>query len=214
MRTILLSLAFSVLIISSAFAHPAEDLMPYDLPSGYGTQACGLSSELNLADLTFTCPYPQPEDLSAIERYMVAGAHGPNQSLLPWYLEVFQLVTMQYAQTGEVPPTLTPEVLTAAGKSAEDHALFFNPITGEPARLDAVEPSAGDMYIRPLNEDEMQYFAARVLEFNNAWYKQEQVDPATGEPRQVALVGKPMYVRLYGEAGVIHTGIHFISALH
>ena len=86
-----------------------------------------------------------------------------------------------------------------------------SPISGQYPRLDAREFSPGDFYIRPLTEDEKRHFASLSTEFEELWYEGLLRNPVSGEVRAVDLIGNTvLYVRVYGEYNVIHTGLHFV----
>lgn len=214
-----LGLLLTIVIVfplSGAWAHPADGYEPKELQPGYGTEDVGLGPECNINDLYFVRPYPDPSTLTDQEKYMLAGAQGgPPGTLRPWYEEIFQAVSGYYGRTGVLPAQFSAAIMRELAIDpndipAERLELFKSPLTGEFPRLDAVDFSAGDIYMRPVTEEEKRHLAEHVPHWHDIWFAGECLDVATGETKSVMLLSDVFYVRVYGLNDVIHTGIHFI----
>lgn len=197
-------------------SHPAEGCKPNPLHSAYGTKGLGLRADFNYGDLTFHAPYPDPETLTDMERYIVAGASaGDGKVLQPWKRQIIDIVMSLDHNTGSIPPALSLEVLEAAVLNLEEnpHAadIFKSPITGEFPRLDAVEFAPGQVYMRRLTDDEKRHFASLNPFFHGAWYEGIMIDQATGEKlSDLEMLSDVYYVRIYGEQGVLFSNIEYI----
>lgn len=192
-------------------AHPAERFIPRE-----NTSLGGATPEDNINDLTFLGldERPQASQLTALENYMLAGADDPATSqmaLLPWYLDVATAAGRIYDATGKLPAVLDDTALRSIPGweqvGEEELALYRNPLTGNWPRLDAVEPSPGDLYLRPLTEVEKQWLASRHLAYQKCWYEGLGFDSAAYESglayedcftKSERLVGQVYYLRMYG----------------
>jgi hypothetical protein len=203
--------------------HPAVEYTANELPAQYGTANYGLSADYNYGDLTFHAPYPDPQTLTDMERYMLGGAHSdtPGHALKPWVDHVFQTVSSLHMATGEVPADLSLETLRelpVAGDqpfdpTADHWNLFRSPITGEFPRLDAQDFSPGQVFIRELTEDEVAHFASVSPIYEQHWIDGVILDPETDEViDHVTLSSEIYYMRVYGVSDVIYSNIVYSLA--
>lgn len=197
-----------------AIAHPADDYQPRELQPGFGTEELGLGPECNINELYFVRPLPEPESLTRRERYILAGADNtPWGTMRPWYSEIQSAVSAYYENTGTMPREISASLLEANAGACEVPAdwleIFKSPINGRFPVLDAREFSAGDLYIRALTDEEMRYIADKVPQFDEIWFAGLMYEPQINQFKHVKLLNKPLYVRVYGEQQVIHTGIFF-----
>lgn len=203
----------------SAAEHPANGRLVSDLPADYGTAAYGLPASWSRGDLTFGGPYPAAAELLPPERYMLAGtqptAEGRTDDLPAWIESVADFCLDYYAQFSSIPDQLTAEEVQAllslqnAKPSVVENALSINPITGTAPRVKAREFSAGDLYVRALDMDEMKYFAQRQPDLDDAWFKGRSTDPVSGRVASVELLSGVLYVRAYGSHGVIYENLTY-----
>lgn len=193
--------------------HPASGQITGEPDQVYGTADYGFPVEYSRGDLTFGGAYPSVDQLMPPERYMLAGTMGVpngdgNESLPAWITSIEEFCIDYLALKSELPSQITADALIAvhgAGNQASvDHALMLNPITGKAPRLDAVMFSPGDLYVRALSSDEVDYYASRSLELRDLWIKGTYKDPATGRSGKVSLESPVFYVRAYGVQGVIY----------
>jgi hypothetical protein len=213
-----LAIAMLALIIPAVAlaSHPATGYEPNPLPHGYGTEGFGLTADFNYGDLTFHAPYPSPETLTDMERYIIAGtsASPSGGGLREWSRTLVHLVMAIDHNTGSIPPTLSLEVLEEAVLGLEENPegadIYKSPITGEFPRLDAVEFAPGQVYMRRLTEDEKQHFAGLMPLWHAAWYEGAYLDQSTGEKAgDLEMRSDVYYVRIYGEQDVIYSNIDF-----
>jgi hypothetical protein len=165
----------------------------------------GLTSELNREDLLFYAPFPK--DLSRVERVMVLGGTMNGTSISGWYREVLGECRSYYWRNGVVPTTLSPDILAenheTNEREAESYSFFKNPFSGGWVRCNAAEPSAGDIYCRPLNTEETQHVAQGDQQLSGI------LQGVAGGTTKLA--GEVWYVRIYGEGGrVIWAGVDYI----
>jgi hypothetical protein len=218
-RFVLLVLCATPLLVSAAASrlireHPANGQLTCEVDAAYGTEQYGLPAAWGTGDLTFGGPYPKPAELSAAERYMLAGTYASNgasgQSLAPW-VEMVQQLCLDYSErAGQLPALVSPAMVATAkgvsesGLQPEQLALYLNPFNGEFPRLDAAQFSPGDLYVRTLTEDEMRRFAQLNPVLGERWLEGQYREPGTGRLGRVSLQGGVLYIRAYGEHGVLY----------
>ncbi len=171
-------------------------------------------ANLSLGDLTFMPreDYPVFDELTQLEQYMLLGVTSSDMSeehgLMPWRDLIFSWVNKFYLEYAYIPEQLTPDVIRSIpgyeGYSDEMFAAERNPLTGEWPMLQAAEFSPGDLYIRPLTEDEIDYFVEngyRDLQNPGSW---------SGDASLVRTT--PVYYsRFYGYSGVLSNGFQYMS---
>jgi len=191
-------------------AHPADGMEPRDLPHAYGTERYGYSSEFNINDLTFTCPYPDPTRLTDAERYILSGARSADGNMMmPWFIDIFQMVNAMYIEGGTVPAELKLGEMRfmARGYDSDVYTTaydkFRSPITNEFPRLDATEFEPGQVYMRPLTGEEKAFFASKVDYLDDAWFKDRKYVDMLDKWVPAKLRGEAFYIRIYGERGVL-----------
>jgi hypothetical protein len=199
------------------WTHPCLAYETNPLPDAYGTLRYGWGSEANINDLTFVKPLPSPDSLTHEERYMLAGLkNGPTTvgRLPSWRSDLFSTVNTYYAKYHVIPDRLNEDMITnlygARTPANLQYEFLRSPITGEYPRLNATDFSPGDVYIRPLTDDEIQHFCKYDWMLNDLVQKHSLMDPAQG-PRTVSLMGSVFYVRIYGYKGVIDNSICFTA---
>ena len=209
-RLIITLTVMTLICTGIASAHPSDGMSPRDIPNAYGTERYGYSSEFNINDLTFTCPYPDPTGLTDVERYMLAGCTGDDGTfMVPWFVDIFQMVNAMYSESGTVPSELRLGEMRymARGYDSDSYQTaydkFRSPITNEFPRLDAVEFAPGQIYMRPLTADEMAFFASKVDYLDDAWNKQTTYNSILDSTVPVNLKGGVFYIRVYGEEDVL-----------
>ena len=208
--------AITVLAVAGqalAATHPASGRPVNDVSPEYGTAAYGLPAAWSDGDLTFGGPYPRAIELSASERYMLAGTQptGPSAGdALPAWIDAAGQFCLEYNNYfGVLPVQLDTETVAALRQvqglqsSPQDRALTLNPLTGAVPRLAADEVSAGDIYVRPLTNIELRAYAERRPELYDNWFRGRQTDPATGRTGRVELLSAVLYVRAWGSQGVL-----------
>ncbi|MDQ3024373.1 MAG: hypothetical protein M3R04_08340 [bacterium] len=223
---ILTLIVFAVIPVEAVAPHPSVGHNTNQI-HGYPDQA---PASWSYGELTFLGPdkFPAVEDLTDVERYMLAGtATSPFSSkagLPSWHMSVWAAVHRIYNETGAVPDRLTPEVLRAspAYSSLSDAGLdvFRNPITGEWPRLNAKQFSPGDVYMHPLTQDEMRHYAGLTPSYRLQWFEGKGLDREKlsrgGNVDEMytadyTLEGPVWFVRIYGEKGVILNTITYVG---
>jgi hypothetical protein len=202
-------------ISSQAYAHPADGYTPKELPDKYGEDGW-YTSDYDINEIYFICPFPDPNSLSDREKYMIAGvADGPAGTHMAWYMNIYSAVSSYYKKTGSIPSYFSAEMLmetASCGAGTEEItedvlSVFRSPITGEYPKLNATSFSPGDLYIRPLTEAEKQFFASKDLFFKHIWLDGTLYCPETNRIERVQILDEPFYIRIYGETEVIFTYI-------
>jgi hypothetical protein len=201
----------------SAGAHPADGGKAIEVHQDYGTEFYGMGAEFNINDLYFVKPLPDPATLSEIEKYMLRGLSedNPGGAMRAWYMVICETVSAYRQRTGTMPTEYSAEIIQALlpeGQEVgeEELAVFRSPITGEFPKLNATEFSAGDLYIRPLTEDEKQYIANVDNTYQQMWYEGLQYEPIAEAYNNIMMITDVYYVRVYGYNDVIHTGLYFL----
>jgi len=193
--------------------HPASGQVTGEPDQAYGTADYGFPAEYSRGDLTFGSAYPAVDALMPPERYMLAGTVGASngdssESLPAWITSIEEFCINYLELKNELPSQLTADALItvhgAGNQSSVDHSLMLNPITGKAPRLDAVMFSPGDLYVRVLSTEEMDYYSARNTELRDLWIEGTYSDPATGRTGRIRLESPVFYVRAYGMQGVIY----------
>lgn len=206
-----------LMLASAAGAHPADGYTPKELQPGYGTEEVGMGSEYDINELYFVKPYPNPASLTDAEKYMLAGltGDGPANARRPWIDEIYQAVSGYYAKTGTMPDEFSADIMRelAADPSqvtSDSLEVFRSPITGRYPMLKAEQFSPGDIYMRPLTETEKRHFADIDSNFQQLWFDKRTYDPERQEEVNVRMISDVFYMRVYGQDGVIHTGLHYM----
>jgi len=171
-------------------------------------------ASLSMGDLTFMPreEYPVFDELTQLEQYMLLGvkssARSAEHGLMPWTDQIVSWVNKFHREYGYVPEQLTPDVIRSIPGYEEYADEMFdaerNPLTGDWPRLQAAEFSPGDLYIRPLTEEEISYFAEhgeKHLRDPGSW---------TGDDSMVR-ISPVYYARFYGLNGVICNGFQYFS---
>jgi hypothetical protein len=218
---ILFPIVFTLVCICGSYtasAHPADGYQANDLHPYYGTSRYGLGSEYDINDLYFIRPLPDQSLLTETEKYMLAGLapQGPQTLQRSWISEIFRMVDGYYGRYGVIPGVFSPEIVRAnalepEGILEEHLEIFRNPITGEYPRLDAIDFSPGDVFIRALSEDEKAYLASIDPIFKGHWYEGVGTNLATGEKQRIEMLSSAVfYMRVYGYSEIIHTGLFYV----
>jgi len=210
-------LLISVVSTTIVFAHPAVGHAANRLSSAFGKASYGLGPEYDINDLYFIKPLPDPTTLTDTEKYMLAGLteDGPANARRPWITEIYQAVSGYYTLTGILPSEFSADIMLELAADPDNVSqdsldIFKSPITDTYPRLNAREFSPGNVYIRPVTEEEKQHFASINETFQQLWYDGVWEDPHQQAEFQVMTIGDVFYMRVYGESGVIHTGLHFM----
>jgi hypothetical protein len=185
--------------------------MTCDVQVNFGQSGYGLPASFSTDDLSFGSPLPAARELSAAERYMLAGTLGSNlpdqRPLAPWISEVEDFCLDYAERYPELPEIISPEALALAGpgeKAEEDTrkaTLLLSPVTGRAPRLSSASFSPGDLYVRPLSRAEMLKYASMDSELRESWFG----DPTAGNCRE--LCSPVLYVRAWGERSVIYENL-------
>jgi hypothetical protein len=180
-----------------------------------------------IGDLTFIGLDDKPawQDLSPMEQYMLGGVDGrptAGKVMPPWHMEVYAVAARYWAEYGNLPDVLDDAAIRRVPGFEQAQGIQMdelrNPLTGEWPRLNAQSPSPGDLYLRPLTDDEMSYFAIKCPSYRHHWFESKAFDKDkydSGLPngqcwtRDVELSTRPFYVRVYGNSGPILTMIEY-----
>lgn len=209
---------FSLLQVVSA--HPSDGYDARPLSNTFGMEGYGLPVEWEINDLDFVQTYPAPETLTTTEKYMIKGCPaGPEgKPLAPWYSVVKTEAQRFYYKFGYIPEQLTPDVLSAAWGLPEDEIYpwvmeqVISPITGDYPYLNHKHFSPGNLYIRPLTEEEKRHIASFSSSNYSLWFEgldspsPREMKAGNRERVPVEVMGV-FYLRLYGYNDVITTGI-------
>jgi len=204
-------LAFVLLTQVSLADHPALGQPTGNLKTFYTQE--GYPPEWSLGDIVFSPAYmkPAPEELTKIEKYIVAGtlssANSPDVGHKPWRTELVLMTSRFYVEFGYIPEELSGNAIRMIpgyeDMTDEDLALYKNPITGEWPTLNATSQAPGDAYIRPLTMSEKAHFAELNPTWNERWFERILYDPARGCYRDIDYITPVYYVRIYGEEKVL-----------
>jgi hypothetical protein len=189
--------------------YPATAYTPKDLPE----VRLSLPVEASLGDLIFY-NLPRTSELNATERFMLAGGRNrtTRQTVRPWVTNILRFSEGYYDRHDQVASRITPEVISEVSadlsvEEASEMVMFKNPFTLDWPRCDSQEPSAGDLYIRPLNESEVEHMCA-YDGLLNSLRKGNDPDPDADNP--ITLNLPIWYVRAYGQNGrVIYAGLQY-----
>jgi len=209
-----LSVIISIIIFISqvAFAdHPALGQPTGNLKTFYSQE--GLPPEWSLGDIVFSPANmkPAPEELTEIEKYIVAGttstAYNAAVGHKPWRTELLIMTDHFNGELGYIPEVLSGDAIRMipgyGDMTDEDLALYRSPITGEWPKLNAYSDSPGDVYIRPLTMGEKAHFAELNPTWNRRWFERILADPIRGCDRDIDYITPVYYVRIYGEEKVL-----------
>ncbi|MEZ5337934.1 MAG: hypothetical protein R3F46_06675 [bacterium] len=211
---------FLIVILSlwsnAASAHPAEDFNAFELPAY--ERLMGDSSwnngEIKFYGASERAPYAS---LSNLEKYMIAGAVDPvsGTAYTPWQRQILTTALEYTRKFGEVPAELNITTLQElSGNDQIDPAIMAvmnNPLQDRPVRLDAVGFSSGDLFVKELTKEEIIY-----LSFISPYYKKIfglniDANPDMGgqQTEMPEMFGPALYYRLYGESGVLLSGVFY-----
>lgn len=202
---------------ASALAHPAEGYTPNELHPGYGTDQIGERAAWSFDDIVFTQPYPDPQTLTDIEKYMIEGTKDswtPGAGLGPWWQNVMNVVVSYDKKHNAIPDALTEEVARDVSwqpSTVDDSAMamYANPITDQVARLKSKEFSPGDMYIRRLTDGDLARLAEKDSLMEDALAGVVRHPVTKDVTQRIRLTSPVYYFRLYGRQGVILSRIYF-----
>jgi len=200
------------LIAAVAQAHPSDGYAPKELPDGYGEPGYSGCPEYDVGDLHFVREFTSPEMLTGAERYIIAGCSGPGRLSVSWWQEVYFMLLAYYTQYRELPDAISAEMIAATScngqASAEWCETFKSPITGAYPAVNCRDFAPGQVYCRMLTEDEMEMIISREPSFRDKWLRDWHINPETGAREAAEMLKPVMYLRIYGETGVIHEGLH------
>lgn len=209
----------------SAAEHPAQGGRPMKC-TFYEADTSPRPAE-SVGDLTFIGRDDKPawSALTQMEQYMLGGVEGRPRTgkvMLPWHMEVYAVAARYWAEYGRLPDVLDESEIRRVPGFAEAQGVQIeelrNPLTGAWPRLNAVVPSPGDFYMRPLTDAEMQHFAELCPSYRRHWFEGKAFDAdhySAGVPweqcwtRDRELATRPFYVRMYGSNGPILTMIEY-----
>jgi hypothetical protein len=220
MRTVFSTLTLMLMILAGpvmVHAHPAEGHETNSLARLYSSNNTR-GPEWDFNDITRTTDKPPIESLTQLERYMLAGTTSSSLSngsaLGPWVDDMFILINKYYEAFGTIPeefnPTEMRKLPDLKTMPFETLSIYSNPLTAKWAKLNARSFSPGDLYIRPLTQPEMRYYANLNPIYDRQWYRGEA--PGAGSRYKSRLAGKVYYVRMYGLKGVIREDFYFLMA--
>lgn len=216
-RLFLTSIIAALLMTSQGLAgsYPGYGYQPNELPDGYGTDLWGLGPDMNYQGLEFYSPYPRPDSLTDEEKFAVAGAKDSalGHSLRPWYWDVFDIVNTIYYNTGEVPAELTSEMIKTVFIGCDTDEMLIDryrsPLTGEFPQLDVEYFSPGDVYMRLLTPDEIDYMTSTSEDHYDVLVRGMLENPGTGCEEPVFVHGGVWYMRVYGYNEVLHASVKY-----
>lgn len=213
LRNLLVSAALCCLPLA-ALAHPAEGQQPRETGCTYGWFN---PVDWTLGDLRFypAADHPGWDELTDLEKYILCGTStAPGYStggLADWQSEVFGFVSNFYNKFGYVPQQLSRELIeqTPGYDNLPEiyYELYRNPLTDAWPRLDALEHSPGDIYMRPLTAQEKQYYAERSETYYYNWIEGVEPpyeQPGGGEP--ITLTSEVFYMLVWGKSGPLGEG--------
>lgn len=215
-----LTIAGLLLLTNSAngAGHPSSGYPARDLGGAYGGLPAALSTGeflfLDEADRQSRAALSQPELYMLVGTSRSSGRGG----LSPWYMSVYFAASAYFQAYGVIPETLGPAELQRLYPSAPADRLdvYRNPLTGDWPRLNSATHSPGDMYLKVLSQNEVEWFADRHSGLRAIWFETSTphpddiragMTPETARKLRVNLAGPPIYMRLYGSSGVIKTDI-------
>lgn len=195
----------------AALEHPVHGHDADPIITSMYVPGMGLPAEWSIGDLTFPDSYPPLASLTEEEKYMIVGSRSSawrsDSGLADWAGQIYSLVSRYYQQFGKVPEKLTPEVVRSikgfSNYPEEGLCEFLNPLTDEWPRLRSETHSPGDVYIRPITREEMDFYSSQVPTYRDVWFHQRQYDPECDEYIDAEPQGPVFYLRIYGHSGVI-----------
>ena len=193
---------------TSSVAHPSAYFETNPMPENY--VAGTLDPQASYKDLIFIKPMPDPATLSHAERYIIAGLtkrpYGQGK-MDPWREDLYHVVRSYYSKFKKMPSEMSDDVIKSIFREVTPQnwlpEFLHSPVTGRYPRLDAAEFSPGDVYMRPLNDEEI----AHMCKYDSL-LKEIVVDGKMGD-QPVKLIGAVFYTRIYGEKGIIHAGLDY-----
>jgi hypothetical protein len=209
MLVVILGLLCSTCLMQIAFAHPADGCTPADEPSGYGHP-----SFTSFGDLKFDYDYLPWNQLTAAERYIVAGGTSTKGGyLMPWILKINESVIFYNENNGIVPSQYSPDILASLASSSskpttQQLAWFSSPLTNKYPDLTAKDFTPGCIYIRELDQEEIQQ-ATMQDDVLRMLLQGQHTDQNTGETREMKLLTGVYYYRVYGVTNVLEAGITY-----
>jgi hypothetical protein len=204
---------------SVAAAHPSDGYEPGTPWPEYGMKNLGLPAEASLGQLTFTQPYGQPAELTGKEKYYLFGTTSSSTGypLGAYYMDVMEVVYRLYNINGYLPSKLSEkEVADSLGLAVSEVDQLYmdtlrSPITGDFPSLDCASFAPGQFFVQVLNESEIKHFSQYLSILKGLYYNGEWWDDRNSQWQPGKLLGSVMYVRVYGERGVIYEQIYFAS---
>lgn len=211
-RTIFHSLALLCFLYGlsggSAGAHPMDDGDPAQLPAWYTDTEVGWNSSYNYGRVEFVDELTPATELSDAERRILAGTEssllrGPG--IGPWY-QLAISYCMHCANSGSgIPERIDPALASFDALMGDPpfslSDLLRSPLTDSYPSLSASSFSPGELLVFELNADELNYYADNYG-YRKTWFK------ADGS-RSEKLLGPVMFIRIYGESGVIYQNLAF-----
>jgi hypothetical protein len=203
-----------VLLIGVAYAHPFTRGEVNPPPVGYTQGIFGFYPEDSYGQIEFYA-LPDASSLSLTERYIVNGLKiSPDDVLAqPWWLSVTMYARAHYDKYGKLPGVLEDAAIAKAlGKPvgslpSSTKLALKNPFNDLPPRLDAIDMSTGDLFMRPLTPAEMRHLASRKPHLMDYWFN--GIKHLENGGVQKVKAGTPFYVRIYGEGRVILSTVIF-----
>lgn len=208
--------ALAAFMTVTASDHSGGAYLSFPVPASYGLEGWGYPVEADCPTLTFTHTWPDPRTLTSAECYIIAGSFDSERGPMPpWSFTLGTWLALYYAQHDSLPDVLTAELIRNAALSGLEPDqyvldLLKSPITGDYPRLDAAKFARGQVYARALTLDEMERISKAIPRFSQAWFDHETFDADLGRWVKVA-TSPPLFIRFYGESGVIDEWIYFAT---
>jgi hypothetical protein len=203
------------MLLGTCFAHPADGYTPNELDGAYATGGVANPTFWNHGEITFMLVYPDASTLSDSEKYIIAGSTGSSYGhpLRPWSDLIFGYITAYESRTGEVPQSFSPEFfsneVSLTPLTEEQMARFRSPITDEYPTFNNATFTPGGMYVKKLNQEEMEYYASYSSHYDDIWFNNRVKYYGDDEYTAVKLTSPVFYVRIYGENEEIFTQLLF-----
>jgi hypothetical protein len=213
---IALSLLPCFVAIAEAADHPSQGYQPREVHPQYGESNFGFDSDMNFGSITFA-ELPSKDALTDKEKYILAGTTDSKfgHPLEAWYSKVVRVAAAYWYKRHTLPAVLDEAAIMEAygdnslGVNQDLYAEMRNPVTGEFPTINAETFSAGNLYIHILTPAEVSHFAELVPLYHMHWSEGVDSNPITGEEKEIELASPIMYVRVYGETGVIQNHIMY-----
>ncbi len=181
-------------------------------------------------DMSFDSPLVKFEEMTYEERLLLWGYPANQGRNAPLYFDLAQTAYVTYAMTGkwdyEVLPLRNAHIMTMDDLARQVSSLI-SPVTGKLIEVNHPEFSPGNAYVRVVSEEEVKELVKidpsidDWWEYSVLWGGGEKAIPAkdirvtvTGKEKLVDPLLPPgkhesfiVYVRLYGEKGVLFEGL-------